>query len=711
MNDTIAIDFGTMRTKLSYIDTQRNTVELMRLGQDSRPFVPSVFFLGEDGSRLFGDDAAMYLDSHPLAFLPRPLKRELREQCVRAGNRIKATPTELLSVLFAGLRNRTKEIPCFRELPPTGLVLTIPAQYGPPDREILAKSARNAGFAEDRITFVDEPVAAAQAWLYELGGQEEFVIVLDCGGGTLDWACLRRVEGNTFEIIPELPPAGDNKVGGFDIDEAIFDRVTEKISNTSISERLASNSSRFREFAKRIKEDYSQTGRITNVRFSDDCQVRLEKDELDDIFHRRYIAQACQDLRPYLDKARIALKIEKPTVLLVGGSARLRGFKEAIEEQCRCKTVWWERSEYATVLGALRPGVKKEGASGGISPVSRQKPLDNKAKDFISTTTERGAAPHPTDHVSNGIPIEKTVLCVDVGGTSIKAAIWQADQDQATIGSPLWQAHFGSEAWLNGSLPSLFTERYFDHWSSVDSINVSITGTVSDDGRRYEGWLKQNGVPSDLAHAIESASGKNHVHLMNDAEAHCRGVLYLQTSIKQSLSLPMLTLVLGTGVGMTYTKTQDDIVVLEADKDFAPNDFDLLMSLAGCPNDKGRPFRIHAHLGQEYFRWWRANHPISDIGLCNDFSDRVRLLIESITEHYPPMSIMFAGGNARWINMFAFESRYPQIEWRHIRDLVVNVLGAHEDLIPLWGMFKSGFATPFGRRESLSQTERHCRLQ
>ena len=73
MNDTIAIDFGTMRTKLSYIDPQRNSAELMRLGQDERPFVPSVFFLGEDGRRLFGDDATEYLDSDPLAFLPRRL--------------------------------------------------------------------------------------------------------------------------------------------------------------------------------------------------------------------------------------------------------------------------------------------------------------------------------------------------------------------------------------------------------------------------------------------------------------------------------------------------------------------------------------------------------------------------------------------------------------------------------------------------------------
>ncbi len=356
MNDAIAIDFGTMRTKLSYIDPQRNTAELMRLGQDERPFVPSVFFLGEDGRRLFGDDATEYLDSDPLAFLPRPLKRELREQWVRAGNRVKATPTELLSLLFAGLRNRTKELPHFRAALPVGLSLTIPAQYGPPDREILAKSAHNAGFAEERIDFVDEPIAAAQAWLSELGGQDEHVIVLDCGGGTLDWACLHRKDGDTFEMIPELPPGGDNRVGGFDIDEAIFAFVDDEIVDDDTRKELQIRRCLVRDQIRAIKEKYSRTGAGGKLRVGN-TRIEIPHEVLDDIIRRRFVFQACQNLNSYLEKVRSKAKLDKPTVLLVGGSARLRGFQQAITEQCKCNAVWWERSEYATVLGALIPTI------------------------------------------------------------------------------------------------------------------------------------------------------------------------------------------------------------------------------------------------------------------------------------------------------------------------------------------------------------------
>lgn len=383
MKDCIAIDFGTMRTKLSYVDPQRNTVELMRLGVDERLYVPSEFYLGEDGRRLFGDDAVEYLDSDPLAFLPRPLKRELREQWVRAGNRVKATPTELLSILFAGLRDRAKEIPHFRDALPTGLSLTIPAQYGLPDKDILTRAAHNAGFNEERITFVDEPIAAAQAWFYEVGGQEECVTVLDCGGGTLDWACLQRTGCNTFEMIPELPPGGDNRVGGFDIDEALYAIVDDAITDAKARTELQINRCSIRDQIRIIKEKYSRTGKGGKIHVGN-IPVEIPPDVLNDVIARRFISQACQNLGSYIEKVRDKTKLAKPTVLLVGGSARLRGFQQAVTEQCKCNAVWWERSEYATVLGALRPEAKETCTSSGVPAVSRRKPMDAKAKDFIT---------------------------------------------------------------------------------------------------------------------------------------------------------------------------------------------------------------------------------------------------------------------------------------------------------------------------------------
>lgn len=455
MTDTIAIDFGTMRTKLAYRDPNRNTLELMRLGQDERPFVPSLFFLGEDGRRLFGDDAAEYLDSDPLAFLPRPLKRELREQCVRAGNRVKATPTELLSLLLVGLRKRTSEIACFRDAPPTGLVLTVPAQYGPPDRDILTAAARNAGFHDECITFIDEPIAAAQAWLAELGGKEEYVVVLDCGGGTLDWACLHRTETGKFEMMPDLPASGDNRVGGFDIDEALFAFVDDVITDEGTRAELQTNRCYIRDQIRALKEKHSRTGSGGKLRVGN-APIEIPAEDIDAIIARRFISQACQNLCSYLDKVRDKLKIEKPTVLLVGGSARLRGFKEAVEQQGRCNAVWWERSEYATVLGALPvlspPHSGTEKPTTALPPEPTAPPTTKRPESTVNDSLAQAQYAEAANAMQSGnadAAIQKLTLCLMLSPTLSEARELLVDAFAAK--NDLQSAMISAKAWTDVS--------------------------------------------------------------------------------------------------------------------------------------------------------------------------------------------------------------------------------------------------------------------
>ena len=105
----IAIDFGTSRIKLSYYDPSRAQSRLMELGMD-KPFVPALFYLGPEGERLYGAEAAELLETDPAGVVVA-LKRKLRSTRVRA-NRQRATPLELLTLAFADLRQRaTEELP------------------------------------------------------------------------------------------------------------------------------------------------------------------------------------------------------------------------------------------------------------------------------------------------------------------------------------------------------------------------------------------------------------------------------------------------------------------------------------------------------------------------------------------------------------------------------------------------------------------------
>ncbi|MFO1430509.1 MAG: Hsp70 family protein [Candidatus Competibacteraceae bacterium] len=199
MTDAVAIDFGTSRTKLAYLDSRSQKPELMRMGYQDQAFLPSLFYLPRDSESIsWGYDAEEMLEVDP-AGIVEVLKRHLHERYVYA-NRRKVTPLTLLTALFKQLREQTgEEVTAFRGTPPGKAVLAVPALYGPMAEKLLREAAYAAGFGE--VELLLEPVAAARAWLLETGETEQDVVVLDCGGGTLDLAYLRCQQGE-MRLVP-----------------------------------------------------------------------------------------------------------------------------------------------------------------------------------------------------------------------------------------------------------------------------------------------------------------------------------------------------------------------------------------------------------------------------------------------------------------------------------------------------------------------------
>ena len=114
-------------------------------------------------------------------------------------------------------------------------VMTIPVDFGGPERRLLRQAARKAGIGV--IQFVHEPVAALYAFLRS---QTEFqrqlarfegrmVLVFDWGGGTLDLTLCRIQSGSIMQIAS----LGDNEVGG--------DRFDERLRNLLRAKHAAAN--------------------------------------------------------------------------------------------------------------------------------------------------------------------------------------------------------------------------------------------------------------------------------------------------------------------------------------------------------------------------------------------------------------------------------------------------------------------------------------
>src|SRR5438128_4423586 len=87
MQDVIAIDFGTSRTKLAYWDPNTGKPELMRLGYHEERSIPSLFYLERGSERiLWGYEAEELLADDPAGIID-VLKRRLRETYVWANRR------------------------------------------------------------------------------------------------------------------------------------------------------------------------------------------------------------------------------------------------------------------------------------------------------------------------------------------------------------------------------------------------------------------------------------------------------------------------------------------------------------------------------------------------------------------------------------------------------------------------------------------------
>jgi molecular chaperone DnaK (HSP70) len=82
---TLAIDFGTSRTKVAYFDEDRDKPVLVDIGRNIRTMIPSAFYIPQpvdgkiDESKIYvGDDAEDMLDDDPDGYVIA-IKKEIHK--------------------------------------------------------------------------------------------------------------------------------------------------------------------------------------------------------------------------------------------------------------------------------------------------------------------------------------------------------------------------------------------------------------------------------------------------------------------------------------------------------------------------------------------------------------------------------------------------------------------------------------------------------
>lgn len=216
-NFAIGIDLGTSNT-VAVI--RRPDGHIRPLLFDGQPVMPSLVYFDEGGHLHFGRDAQRMALLDPARCEPNP-KRRIDDRSVFLGDQ-DVPVVELLAAILRAIAAKAHESVGF--LPRA--VLTHPASWGAPRREVLQTAAARAGFPP--VTLVPEPVAAVRYFTDVMRHPVPVghaVAVFDFGGGTLDVAVVRN-DGGSFSVIGS---GGLEDLGGLDVDAALAAQLGEML--------------------------------------------------------------------------------------------------------------------------------------------------------------------------------------------------------------------------------------------------------------------------------------------------------------------------------------------------------------------------------------------------------------------------------------------------------------------------------------------------
>ncbi len=357
---SLGVDLGTTFVAAALAVDDR--VEMFTLG-DRSEVTPSAVFLREDGTLVTGEAAASLRTVNSPDRVAREFKRRLGDPTpVVLGGR-PFTATELLAAL---LRDVLDKVVDSEGGPPSNVVLSHPANWGPFRRALFEEVVRLGGLAS--AVTVTEPEAAATRYAASRKlGEGRLVAVYDLGGGTFD-ATVLRTTATGMEIVGT--PEGVERLGGIDFDEAIL-RYVDYTSDSALTDLdlrdppTVAALARLRQDCILAKETLSaDTDTVLPVFLPNrHFEVSLTRAMFEDLI-RAQVESTIGALARTLDSARVT-PAELDAVLLIGGSSRIPLVTEMVSAQIGRPIAVDTHPKYAVALGAATLAGRAPAVPGG----------------------------------------------------------------------------------------------------------------------------------------------------------------------------------------------------------------------------------------------------------------------------------------------------------------------------------------------------------
>jgi predicted NBD/HSP70 family sugar kinase len=284
------------------------------------------------------------------------------------------------------------------------------------------------------------------------------------------------------------------------------------------------------------------------------------------------------------------------------------------------------------------------------------------------------------------------ILCIDIGGTRIKAAILKDNIDLLTLKNTKVEV-ISSLGWLNSSLPQIVSKLHpasiiqqSSNLSDHDYISISVPAQVINNGSEICGhYVEKRGFPREIKNVFEVISNCK-VVIINDAICWLSGALNYYKLCEVKIEFPCLFISLGTSVGIGYAKEMEYIENLE----LSNHNHHFLHLSRASGQLIGNGGKVHACLGEKYFTFLKNDHKNwTYLDIKADFTNRILALLldikdKNIVSFIDLKTIFIGGGNANYVNSGILSSALE----KNIFMLTPSNLQINPDLIPLLGQIK-----------------------
>ena len=330
---TYGIDLGTTYSCIARLDANGNP-EVIRNNEDDSNMVASVVFFENENSVVVGQAAKENIETDGERVV-QFVKREIG----KPDNRVYEfdgktyTPVEISALILTRLKNLVESQGGTIE----NVVITVPAYFGLEERSATKQAGELAGL--NVLSLINEPTAAALSYCARQFQEDRTILVYDLGGGTFDVTVVQMTmtqndSGNDVQKINVLATGGDDRLGGKDWDDKLFDHILHACCDENgltpadiEAETRQDIRSKVEEAKRKLSKKQSTKVRI-DVNGSR-TEVAVKREDFESMTSD-LVAKTMNFVEATLEKVPSAVI---DTVLLVGGSTYMPMITEAVEKK------------------------------------------------------------------------------------------------------------------------------------------------------------------------------------------------------------------------------------------------------------------------------------------------------------------------------------------------------------------------------------------